>query len=90
MARSPLPKLILLTTLATLVLAPVANAENDGRGFYGATNDKVVTDAGFILIGGFVLFVFLMTMLQRSLDKRKDRRKAAEKEAIGTHWRGGW
>ena len=90
MSRSPLPKLILLTTLATLVLAPVAGAENDGRGFYGATNDKVVTDAGFILIGGFVLFVFLMTMLQRSLDKRKDRRKAAEKEAIGTHWRGGW
>jgi len=90
MARSPLPKLIFLTTLATLVLAPVASAENDGRGFYGATNDKVVVDAGFILIVGFVLFVFLMTMLQRSLDKRKDRRKAAEKEAIGTQWRGGW
>jgi hypothetical protein len=90
MTRSPLPKLILLTTLATLVLAPVASAENDGRGFYGATNDKVVTDAGFILIVGFVLFVFLMTMLQRSLDKRKERRKAAEKEAMGTHWHGGW
>ncbi len=90
MIRSPLPKLILLTTLATLVLAPVASAENDGRGFYGATNDKVVTDAGFILIGGFVLFVFLMTMLQRSLEKRKDRRKAAEKEAMGTQWHGGW
>jgi len=90
MVRSPLPRLILLTTLATLVLAPVAQAENDGRGFYGATNDKVVTDSGFILIGGFVVFVFLMSMLQRGLDKRKERRKAAEKEAIGAHWRGGW
>ncbi len=25
---------------------PPALAHNDGRGFYGATNDKVVTDAG--------------------------------------------
>ena len=33
-----------------LVLAPAAYASNDGRGFYGATNDKVVTNAGFILI----------------------------------------
>jgi hypothetical protein len=90
MIRSALPKLIFLATLATLVLAPAASAENDGRGFYGATNDKVVTDAGFILIIGFAVFVFLMSMLQRSLDKRKDRRKAAAKDAIGTQWRGGW
>ncbi len=90
MARSLLPRLILLATLAMLVLAPVASAENDGRGFYGATNDKVVTDAGFILIVGFALFVLLMSLLQRSLDKRKDRRKAAQKEGIGTQWGGGW
>ena len=40
------------------MLAPAAQADNDGRGFYGATNDKVVTDAGFILIVFFPLFVF--------------------------------
>ena len=56
--------------LLLLVLAPVALAEteNDGRGFYGATNDKVVTNAGFILIIFFPTFVFLMSMLQKRLE----------------------
>ena len=38
------------SVLLLLVLAPAAMAENDGRGFYGATNDKVITEAGFILV----------------------------------------
>jgi len=79
--------------LLLLVLAPVALAEteNDGRGFYGATNDKVVTDAGFILIVFFPVFVFTMSMIQKRLDKRKDARKAAQKAHSGNaQWRGGW
>jgi hypothetical protein len=78
-----------LLIAAGLALAPVASAHNDGRGFYGATDDKVITDAGFILIIFFPTFVFLMSMLQRRLEKRKDARKAAQ----GLHadrWRGGW
>jgi len=74
-----------------LVLAPVAAAHNDGRGFYGATNDKAVTNAGFIVIAFFALVVFTMSMLQRALDRRKEARKAAEKSYLGdAHWRGGW
>ena len=67
------------------MLAPVALAEteNDGRGFYGATNDKVVTNAGFILIIFFPTFVFVMSMLQKHLDKRKEARKAAQKAHAG-------
>ena len=86
----------LLATLTSsvmllLVLAPTALAENDGRGFYGATNDKVVTDAGFILIIFFPLFIFTMSMLQKALDKRKEARKAAAKAIMGdARWRGGW
>jgi hypothetical protein len=77
--------------LASLTLAPVADAANDGRGFWGATNDKVVTDAGFILIVFFPLFVFTMSMLQRALDKRKEARKAAQKAHLSNaQWRGGW
>ena len=78
--------------LLALVLAPVAQAtENDGRGFYGATNDKVVTNFGFALIIFFPLFIFLMSMLQRTLEKRKEARKAArEAAAAARHWRGGW
>jgi preprotein translocase subunit SecG len=87
-----LTALLLLVALAlSLALAPAADAYNDGRGFYGATNDKVVTDAGFILIVFFPLFVFAMSMLQRALDKRKEERKAAQKAHTGNaQWRGGW
>jgi hypothetical protein len=75
--------------LAMLVLAPVAQAtENDGRGFYGATGDKAITNVMFGVIGFFVLVVFLMSMLQKSLDKRKYRRKAAAKQIAD--WDGGW
>jgi len=74
-----------------LVLAQAAQAHNDGRGFYGATDDKVVTDAGFILIVFFPVFVFTMSMLQRYLDKRKEARKAAHKAHLSNaQWRGGW
>ncbi len=86
-----LAKLIPLALLLLLVAAPAAQATNDGRGFYGATNDKVVTNAGFILIVFFPLFVFTMSMLQKALDKRKDARKAAHKAYLGNaRWRGGW
>jgi hypothetical protein len=81
---------MLMLTLA-LVLAPVAQAHNDGRGLYGTANDKVVTNAGFILILFFPIFVFVMSMIQRSLEKRKEARKAARKARVGNaQWRGGW
>jgi hypothetical protein len=85
-------RIVLSLALAlALALAPAAAAHNDGRGFWGATDDKVVTDAGFILIVFFPLFVFTMSMLQKALDKRKEARKAAEKSYLGnSQWRGGW
>jgi preprotein translocase subunit SecG len=86
-----LAKLFMLALLASLVLTPVASASNDGRGLYGATNDKVVTKAGFIVIVFFATFVFVMSMIQRHLDKRKAARKAAQKSVMGdAQWRGGW
>jgi len=88
---SRLGKLTGLVLVLMLVLAPVADAYNDGRGFYGATNDKVVTNAGFIVIIFFPLFVFAMSMLQKALEKRKEARKAAQKAYTGnSQWRGGW
>jgi hypothetical protein len=79
-----------LALALSLVLAPAAQAYNDGRGFYGATNDKVVTDAGFILIVFFPVFVFVMSMIQRQLEKRKQARKAAHKALGEPQWHGGW
>jgi uncharacterized membrane protein YphA (DoxX/SURF4 family) len=78
------------SALLLLTLAPAAMAYNDGRGFYGATDDKVVTNAGFILILFFPLFVLLMSLLQWRLDKRKEARKAAQKAHASDAWRGGW
>ncbi len=72
------------------MLAPAALAENDGRGFYGATNDAAVTNAGFIVIVFFAGFVFVMSMIQRHLEKRKEASKAAKKQLGGAEWRGGW
>ena len=86
-----LRKIAPLALLLVLVLAQSADAANDGRGLLGATNDREVTDAGFILILFFAMFVFVMSMIQRHLDKRKEARKAAQKAHLGNaQWRGGW
>ena len=82
-----------LIALGTLVLlsAPAALASNDGRGLYGTTDDKVVTNAGFILIAFFPLFVLAMSLLQARLERRKQARKQAFKaRARDERWRGGW
>ena len=76
--------------LLLLVAAPAALAENDGRGFYGATDDKVVTNFGLGLIIFFPVFILLMSLLQGKLEKRKDARKAAAKRLHSGSWRGGW
>jgi hypothetical protein len=86
-----LATLIPLALLVSLALAPAAGAYNNGRGFYGPTNDKVVTNAGFILIIFFPTFIFLASMLQRHLEKRKEARKAAAKSILSNgRYLGGW
>ena len=88
--RRLLPPL-LLAAAVLLVLAPAALAHDGGQGTYGLANDKVVTNAGFILIAFFPLFVFVMSMLQMALDRRKERRKAVHKAlAREERVRGGW
>jgi hypothetical protein len=89
--RRLLPPLLLVAVALLLVLAPAALAHDGGEGTYGVANDKVVTNAGFILIAFFPLFVFAMSMLQMALDRRKERRKAVHKAlAREERVRGGW
>jgi hypothetical protein len=77
--------------VALALAAPAALANDGGQGLYGETNDKVVTNAGFILIIFFPLFVGLMSALQWGLEKRKERRKKAHKAlARDASARGGW
>jgi len=76
-----------LTTLG--LLAPVALAHDGGQGLYGETTDKTTTNAGFILILGFPLFILLASVIQSRLDKRKYARQAAAKKATDEP-HGGW
>ena len=89
MART-VPPLALACALL-LALAPVAVGHDGGEGTYGPTTDKVVTNAGFILIAFFPLFILVMSLLQNALDKRKERRKRAQRAlAQDEVWRAGW
>jgi hypothetical protein len=85
---------LLLSSISVLVFAQVAlaDSQNDhGEGLWGETNDRVVTYFGFGVIALFPLIIFLASMLQWRLDKRKDQRKAAEKaRAARADLRGGW
>ena len=89
MRRAVFTILISLALLAAS--APLALAHDGGEGTYGATDDRVVTYAGFILIAFFPLLVFVLSMLQWRLDVRKERRKAAAKaRRARADLRGGW
>jgi hypothetical protein len=83
---------VLPAALVTLlVLAPAALAHDGGEGWWGETNDKVVTNAGFILIGGIPLLLMLLSLLQGGLEKRKYRRlNAAKARKARADQRGGW
>jgi hypothetical protein len=78
--------------LLLLVVVPAALASPDGgQGTYGEADDKVVTNAGFIVIAFFPTLILLLSLLQWRLDKRRDARKAAAKHrARSSAWHGGW
>jgi preprotein translocase subunit YajC len=89
MVRTAVLTLWLLALTAPVALA--APGQDQGNGWYVPANDKVVTNAGFILIAFFPLFILLMSLLQWRLDKRKQARKAAAKGRAGSKvWTSGW
>ncbi len=90
MARTAILTLGILLVTAAPVFAS-GNGHDGGEGWYGLTNDKIVTNAGFILIGAFPLIALTFSLIQWRLDKRKERRKSAAKARAGSpEWSGGW
>jgi fatty acid desaturase len=84
-----------LTTVALLVLATapaaLAGVSHGGEGWYGETNDTVITNAMFMTIIFFPTIILLFSLIQWRLDKRKHARMdAAKARASSADWRGGW
>ena len=79
-------------TVTLLTFAPAAFAANDdGQGWYGETNDKVITNAMFLTIIFFPVLILVFNLIQWRLEKRKhSRMDAAKRRAANVDWRGGW
>ncbi len=77
---------------AMLALAPSALATTyGGEGLYGPTNDQVITNTMFIIIGLFVTLIVVFSLIQGWLDHRKHARiDAAKRRATSEEWKGGW
>jgi hypothetical protein len=71
-------RLGLAATILTLLLTVPAYAADNGEGIVGETDDKIVTFVSLGVVGFFIVFVIVMSAIQRALEKRKDERKAAE------------
>jgi hypothetical protein len=81
----------LLTASLLLLAAPAALAHDGGEGWWGETNDKVITNAGFAIIAAFPVLILLLSLLQWRLDRRKELRKQAQKaRRARADMRGGW
>jgi hypothetical protein len=93
-----LPAVLFAVLIFVLVVAPAALAEDtlepvSGEGTYGVADDKVVTNAGFLIIIAVPLFLLLMSLLQNALERRKERRKEAAKKlttGASADWQSGW
>jgi preprotein translocase subunit SecG len=93
MRRARIMTALLVFTTVLLVYAPAALAAraDAGQGWYGETDDKVITNAMFAVIGFFPTLILVLSLIQWRLDKRKHAKTdAAKRRAANTDWRGGW
>jgi hypothetical protein len=80
-----------LTAWLLLALPAIALAHDGGEGWYGETDDKVITQAGFIIIAAFPALIAIISLAQAHLERRKDARlKAAAARKARQDQRGGW
>jgi hypothetical protein len=92
MRRSRIMTAVLVAAITMLTIAPAAFARDDGgQGWYGETNDRVITNTMFIVIAFFPTVIIIFSVIQWRLDKRKHARMdAAKRRSASADWRGGW
>jgi len=94
MRRALIATTVLAVTTAFLAAAPAALASgvsHGGEGWYGETNDTVITNAMFLTIIFFPTVILILSLIQWRLEKRKHARMDAAKARAGNaDWRGGW
>jgi hypothetical protein len=83
---------LLVFSVTLLSIAPAAFARADGgEGWYGETDDKVITNTMFIVIAFFPTLILVLSLVQWRLDKRKHAKMDAyQRRAANADWRGGW
>jgi hypothetical protein len=80
----------LFTLTALLIAAPAAFAAA-GQGWYGESNDQLITKSMFYVIIFFPVLITVLSLIQWGLDRRKHARMEAKKRrAASADWRGGW
>ena len=92
MRRARIMSALLVSGITLLTLAPAAFAHAPGgQGWYGETNDKVITNAMFITIAFIPTLILVLSLIQWRLEKRKHAKMdAAKRRAANVDWRGGW
>jgi uncharacterized membrane protein len=93
MRRSPVMLGLLVVAVALLAFAPdaFASSTSGGQGWYGETDDKLITQWMFYVILFFPAVITVFSIIQWRLDKRKHARMdAAKRRAKNADWRGGW
>jgi ABC-type dipeptide/oligopeptide/nickel transport system permease subunit len=89
MRRLLLTAVLAVSTL--LLAAPAAFAYGSGQGYYGETDDQIVTKSMFYVIIFFPTLITVLSLVQWGLDRRKHARLEAKKRrAASADWRGGW
>ena len=93
MRRARIIAALLLVGITALALASpaLAGTAHSGEGWWGETDDIVITNAMFLTIIFFPTVIIIFSLIQWRLDKRKHARMdAAKRRAANADWRGGW
>jgi fatty acid desaturase len=92
MRRARVITALFIAAIALLTFAaPALATSHSGEGWYGETNDVVITNAMFLTIIFFPTVIVILSLIQWRLEKRKHaRQNAAKRRAANADWRGGW